>query len=347
MTYVLTHWPGRPSAPPRLIVPQVRLVDDEVLLFGTDLYEADNVREVAVPEEAYLREFGDLDTTNANEVLRFCTRYGPVGESPPSDLPDEVRKNMLIRAENGDDTFEPLSPWDSRESLARAGYSPDGLLMMEHFAEPLPMRSFWRVQKVSTVRLYQSVLSDLVQLWEVISEGADPVGRLGGWHSEFWSPPEAKDVAAHGEDPVSKLMAGLNPALSAFHVYLEGEEERLCDNVYAVLCLQLANHIAERAVYRRCAAAGCGQRFVRKLGRERHGNRVRGALHFCSDKCANRQAQSDHRALNRRLAKEAVALHERGLSTSDIAVRLSRTERQVDKWIGRKGDRTDERIGGP
>jgi hypothetical protein len=331
LAYPLTHWPGRPVVPPDVLVPQVRLVDDDVLLFGTN--DISDTQQVALPDEAYLREFFTLDSTDLNAVLNFCERYGPVGWSDHSDLPAEVCRSMTLRT---DDAYTMPSPWDM---LDHEGLYDDlrgnlPKILAENF-EPLPFQSIWRVQRASEIRLYHGVFLDLVELWQTVLEGRDAEGLQNDWHTDYWDPPRGEGSSIRSADPVSKLVRGLNPALSAFHVRLEegDDSEPVLGNVYAVLCLQLANHIAERATYRRCAATGCGQLFVRQRGPDRDRHRTQGVLHFCSDDCANRQAQSNHRALNRRLAKQALVLCEEGVSTAEIATRLNRRERQVQAWL--------------
>ena len=81
-------------------------------------------------------------------------------------------------------------------------------------------------------------------------------------------------------------------------------------NVYQASCLQLANHIAEQAVYRRCASETCGRLFVRQRGGSKIAS-LRGAEHgqyhssgvmYCTPQCARAQAA---RAARRRRASGA------------------------------------------
>jgi hypothetical protein len=65
--------------------------------------------------------------------------------------------------------------------------------------------------------------------------------------------------------------------------------------LYAICCLELFNHLAEHAVYRRCANQRCGRLFVHQRGRAEHGQyRTRG-VRYCSNPCARAQAQRDYR----------------------------------------------------
>ncbi len=373
LRYILTQWPGRPVPVPSLLVPRACLVDDDVLLFGAsrreivthdeesdaahallrrieldlavDSGDLSDLREVEVPEEAYLRELLPLDATDAAAVLKFCMRYGEVGRADHSDLPYEVVQGVRDRYDD-DDTYRLPEPWAAIEDNLLKPDSRDSLrkIVLE-WGISMPLNP-WRVQMVSEVSLYRDVLEDLVHLWDYISGGLEATQLLASWHSALWPPPhldKTSESGVHSGDAAAMLVAGLNAALDPFHVRLEQTSEdgsltlwgSASANIYQILCLQLANHIAEHARYRRCAADDCGRPFVRKLGHERDRHRAHGVLHFCSDECANRQAQRDHRKKNRRLAEEAVLLHEQGLSVAELAIRLNRTEKQVEAWVRR------------
>jgi hypothetical protein len=64
---------------------------------------------------------------------------------------------------------------------------------------------------------------------------------------------------------------------------------------YAIACLELYNHIAENAKYRRCANDRCGRLFVHQQGRAVHQqHRTEGVL-YCTHACANAQAKRAQR----------------------------------------------------
>jgi len=66
-------------------------------------------------------------------------------------------------------------------------------------------------------------------------------------------------------------------------------------SLLSCLCLELYNHIAENAVYKRCQNETCGALFVRQDGRSAAGqHRTRGVM-YCKRKCANAQAQRARR----------------------------------------------------
>jgi len=113
-------------------------------------------------------------------------------------------------------------------------------------------------------------------------------------------------------DAASLLVYGLSAALRPFHVRLELESwlpdgRRIPDlpytpvaNIYQLMCLQLANHVAEGAHYKRCAVDDCDNLFVRTEGYSIAGqNRLRGN-HYCSVRCADRHRQQKYRREHRK-----------------------------------------------
>ena len=105
------------------------------------------------------------------------------------------------------------------------------------------------------------------------------------------------------EDAAGLLALGLNAALTHFHVRVIPKlpEPRWAPiiNVYQAMCLQLANHIAENAVYLKCAAEDCDKLFVRTEGYSRYGFHRLSGHKYCSELCANRQAQREYRRRQR------------------------------------------------
>jgi hypothetical protein len=76
-------------------------------------------------------------------------------------------------------------------------------------------------------------------------------------------------------------------------------DELVAEPLYAVCCLELFNHVVERAQVRMCANERCGRPFARQRGRAEQGQyRLRG-VKYCSTYCARAQAQ---RAYRRRLS---------------------------------------------
>ncbi len=75
------------------------------------------------------------------------------------------------------------------------------------------------------------------------------------------------------------------------------EQFAASNDLWAVCCLELFNHIAQQATYKVCANERCGRPFVHQHGRSEYGQRRRAGVRFCSNTCARAQAQ---RAYKRR-----------------------------------------------
>ena len=103
------------------------------------------------------------------------------------------------------------------------------------------------------------------------------------------------------------LSANLNSGLRAFQVHIDlvfgdvdGDIEKPRPNcwplnTYEAACLQLANHIAEKATLKPCANENCGRLFFRQRGRAQHDQyRIKGVKH-CSKLCAQAVASRNSR----------------------------------------------------
>jgi hypothetical protein len=94
------------------------------------------------------------------------------------------------------------------------------------------------------------------------------------------------------------LNGGLVPFQVRVRLVLRGDDDSAMatelapelHSLYPALCLQLANHIAERATYRRCANEKCRRFFVRQLGGAQFGQHHSTGVLYCSPQCARAQA---------------------------------------------------------
>ena len=282
------------------------------------------VHRVVLPDEAYLRHFASRDLAGHDAALSFSAMFGPVGQPGHADLPAAAREWAV----NALDTSMPSAWVAAKDVLDRRVPLSDVPVSVRH-AVRMPCEP-WTIESLSAVSLYRGVLHDLVNLWRFISGSLELSELEAEWCTPSWRLPRTiygpvmketklppNVLGGHTirrlveqTDPYGEAMRmleeGLNAGLAPFHVRLEivdvVEDDDLfaygrpSPSVYQAMCLQLANHIAENAEYRRCAAQGCEQLFVRQHGRAKYGqHRTRGVLRYCSDDCANRQAQRNHR----------------------------------------------------
>lgn len=63
----------------------------------------------------------------------------------------------------------------------------------------------------------------------------------------------------------------------------------------SAICAQMFNHIAEGAVYRRCALPSCSRSFVRQVGRALKGQFKLEGVEYCSPQCARAAASKRYR----------------------------------------------------
>lgn len=69
--------------------------------------------------------------------------------------------------------------------------------------------------------------------------------------------------------------------------------------LFSIMALELFNHIAEEADYRRCQNETCGRFFVRQRGRSVHGQHRTRGVKYCSAECAKMQASREYRRRKR------------------------------------------------
>lgn len=336
--FAVTHWPGEPVPVPEVTVwPMWRLADD-ILLFAQHSVEAGALDRdsTELPPELYLREFTRIAPDDTEALVEFCHRYGAVGADGLTDLPWVVAD--LSRDCPGVSLPRPWDEVQSlvgRHSfLHKDAGEVDQRLSALSVALPVPdVAAVIRVQTLGSVVLHHAVLSDLTSLWQFLGGGITLDELDANWRTPkatTWQMPRSawgsyEDTGTYdgaevrytvpASDPYEaaahRLTWGIGAALTPFHVRLD-VRSRLPDgswmpdmpwtpfaNVYELMCLQLANHIAEGAHYKECDADDCKNLFVRTEGYSVAGqNRLRGNR-FCSVRCADRYRQQRYRRRKR------------------------------------------------
>jgi hypothetical protein len=254
-------------------------VHEGFLCYGKPKHD---VAQAPLPDELYLRELFELDVTDPEALADFTRSWGLLTE-----LGDEVFA-LLPRSE---------TRWRPFSAVAEAGTS---------FAlrtKRLPAY----VVDAQAAALHVRPLRAVVRQWQARDDGDDAIGDC--WIDEgLTRPVDVDDAWRRFED---HLNSGLRP----FQVHVRAAERwrRAAGgavfgvptvNAYSAMCLQLANHIAEDATYRRCENETCGQIFYRQRGRAGPAGQYRteGVI-YCSKSCAHSQAQRALRRRNRKGSK--------------------------------------------
>lgn len=293
--YLMTVWPGGVIPVPPVIVRDVSLEGEWLVANAPSFWEPDfpASREVQLPREFYLRQLHDVDIADPLALLEFTRAYGLLPTGEWRDLPYVTPHQVLAGADvywNFDEDFHPMVPLAHaiRAEIERRTSMTFKVNELEH-------RNLFHLDEV---RMYIEAVRDMVQLWRVVRGDLELRGLRMASRATLCSQPIDVDGAA------GILAVYLNAGLSRFsvHVACVGENGLAesapypVAHTYHACCLQLANHIAERAPYRRCPA--CGRLFVRKIdARYQKGqNRVYGGVTYCSSACTNRAAKQAQRS---------------------------------------------------
>jgi hypothetical protein len=301
-------------------------LDTHVLLFGQRSSSGRRPWWAEVPEEFCLRWFLDLEPRSPDDVGAFCASLGPVGRrawyrenhpDPPEDWPSFTAKYLEGHRFPTRPVLDldyqissTLRQWWSNLYVDPECGSPD--VKVQPVA-PL-MTRVWDVRWLGEVEIYQSLLRDMRNVWDFLCGGRSFDSLVADWTSDKWgwSLPEPKPHSRHHSEMDRARVAlekGLNPALSCYAVRVQvldpespaaGALPFEADHtVYSAMCLEFANQIAKDIPFRRCKNERCGRLFAVKTGSNRDWHRTRGVLHYCSDECANRQYQREHRRRKR------------------------------------------------
>jgi len=262
------------------------LVDDEgawiVSTKAAYQYETDQYGEV------YL-ELSALDLSNEQAIADFVQRHHALGVWSPEwtndfdeyghfGFPEESGFDAVAwRLQEDRDRIEKAAGVGAIESLTEFRWGAWALR---------DMLTAWRITK--------GEMSEDAAVWEAPC-----------WKESINQIDENKADWIGGVHVTSVLSRGMKNALRPFSPrvtwrpddYDIGPHGRTSEELplYSVLALELFNHMAEGANYRRCANETCGRFFVRQTGRSVHGQHRTSGVKYCSAECARAQAQRQYR----------------------------------------------------
>lgn len=273
----LTTWPLQPLPLPPLVVFPLRLTKDG--FFERDLTKrapgSSRGRLVTLPDELYLRELREIDLDDVHAVESFVAAYGPLGrphwgELPNAYLPGQPEVLAVIDAE--------FARYQSERGLAQR---PAGLSHVEEF------------------RIHARLLRDLVRILAAEQGLLALTSVEAQWESRWVTPQLWRSGGLR--EAVAFLAECLAPPLRDYHVRLElsdGDGHELLarsESLYAVLCLQMWNHIADETPYRICQRPDCGRLFVRQQGRAKNDQHKKTGSLYCTARCARVMASRKFR----------------------------------------------------
>lgn len=283
--FPITVWPGQP-----LEVPPVARREVRVTAKGFLVWSWAGVEECTVPEELFLRGLLDLDVDERDDVVDFVRAHGSITDE------------YVDRGLTPDDVLRDL-------------YRPVGRKAPEQLLRRRPADEEFASNHVLDLIWWLKTARSLTRHWLAVQEGTDVTKA---WQSEGFIPYGRGVVEARTRDGVRRTVKDrvwqafvdyLNVGLRPFHVRVEADLQggrrvgAPAPQLYSVLCLQLANYLAEDATARRCASETCGRPFVRQLGGALFGQyRTEGVL-YCTTNCAKAQAQREYRRRGRRKGK--------------------------------------------
>lgn len=310
----MEHWPGVQVPLPAVSPMKVSLVDGCFLDFDPEDARCGGRRPRTVPDELYLRQARDLDLGDPEAIHAFASEFGPLGQPGWTELPLHALRNTPLPVEISVIQQSVLDRFEDPGVRAAHTAATRNLLPTERRRNADPTWTSRLFLHVNEVALHARVLRDATSLWAFLRNALTEDELTSGWQNPLIRPlpatvPDADYRARY------QLVTILNAGLRPFQVHIRTPataEEAAAPSylwlgghgsgdygLYSVLCLQLANHIAEDAPLLRCSAEDCRRLFVRKLDPRyrKPGRRLRSprSAAYCSNTCEDRQTQRNYR----------------------------------------------------
>jgi hypothetical protein len=273
----------------------------------------DSTHEQVAPfDEIYLLLYA-LDLDDEEAVVSFTNEFGPLEIYKPFVDERSIRTGAFARAPypalSAYPGFDDLDDYDERSPLLEASDAARAeiadLKNIDLGVAPAP-------PTIQEFRWAARCMKDLVRTYRCLSEGRSPAefswenpviafdveGQKRGDPGAFWT--ADGEMGDFLSDTLALGLADFSPRIVLREDIFPrrprdwAEQFAAGNDLWAVCCLELFNHIAEGAQYKDCANELCGRPFVRQVGRAVHGQRRVSGVRFCSHTCARAQAQRDY-----------------------------------------------------
>jgi len=292
----VTVWPGgRLPLPTVSRIPDCYLWEGQTGLWirgdegGTPLGFVDST----VEPDLYLRDVRDLDVEDPEKVWAFFRDYGVMDQADWHAENDITGVHLLhpdaIQSSRSDaDRYEVESAdLDSLGLMA----SPRQIGHQLALVRDLTSLSLAITGRMSWEEAHASLHPMLVNS-EGIIEGLEDVEEMKV---------EGEDIEVQ-ETYLTEALLGF--CLRDFHVAVNFSPvpnpwRWSAVQLDAVLCLSLANDLADDADFKRCASETCGRFFTRHRGRATQGKYHMTGVKYCSVECARAQKQREYRRRQR------------------------------------------------
>jgi hypothetical protein len=264
----ITTWPGGLIPVPPIPPAKVHLGDTIYLRFVMEEQPQEP------PEELFLREVLDRQPDDPATLVEFTRSWGALtgwGERawwllPPEAEMPELRQAILK---------------DVRRYAKSTGQN-EGFIV-----------------RLDVVETHLRALRAMARHWIAWRSDTGPHSVIDAWVSETGLLVQSEAQA--WLCLYRYLNAGLVPFHPRVHLTLDDTplvSEATQPNLYAAVCLQLANAIADQTTTRICANVNCGRLFIRQRGRSSY-NQHRSDAIYCSPQCARAVAARQWRRRNR------------------------------------------------